>query len=199
MPYYTYILQSEKSGKYYIGSTGDLEERIARHNEGRSKYTGIGIPWKLEYFEEFQERSSAIKREKYIKSRKSKVFIEELIRTSRWTLSGRSPHWLLRDNSRRHIEKACFAWSRLFLYDNLIELFTVLSNIRDPLNINRVQLKAPWTILFQFLVDFSGNIPFYVNENTSNLSFHENSPRKNFTGPFNVSVFVLQYSQLNGP
>ena len=39
MPYYVYILQSEKDGTYYIGSTQDLDERLKRHNEGRSKYT----------------------------------------------------------------------------------------------------------------------------------------------------------------
>ena len=83
MHYYTYILQSERTNKYYIGSTENIEERIKRHNEGRSKYTKSGIPWKLVYYEEFSDRSSAIKREKYIKNRKSKIFIAELVRTSR--------------------------------------------------------------------------------------------------------------------
>ncbi|MDP2918981.1 MAG: GIY-YIG nuclease family protein, partial [Dehalococcoidia bacterium] len=32
--FYVYILQSEKSGRYYIGSTGDIPTRLAQHNAG---------------------------------------------------------------------------------------------------------------------------------------------------------------------
>ncbi|MFO7601004.1 MAG: GIY-YIG nuclease family protein [Candidatus Desulfacyla sp.] len=39
MPYYVYIIQSEKGGTYYVGSTQDLNSRLDRHNQGRSKYT----------------------------------------------------------------------------------------------------------------------------------------------------------------
>jgi len=64
MPYYAYILKSEHTGKYYIGSTSNLEDRLKRHNEGRSKYTKSGIPWELLYSEQHLNRSSAIRREK---------------------------------------------------------------------------------------------------------------------------------------
>ncbi len=37
--YFTYILQSEKDGRYYIGSTNNLENRLKRHNKGYSRYT----------------------------------------------------------------------------------------------------------------------------------------------------------------
>jgi putative endonuclease len=83
MPYYVYILESQKNGKYYVGSTNNIGERLKRHNEGRSKYTKVGIPWKLMYCEEHPDRSSAVKRENQIKRRKDKDFIEALIRTSR--------------------------------------------------------------------------------------------------------------------
>ena len=66
--FYTYILQSEKTEKYYIGFTKDIHERISRHNNGRSKATKSGIPWRLVYFEEFDTRSNVIKRELEIKS-----------------------------------------------------------------------------------------------------------------------------------
>ena len=82
MPFYVYILRSEKNGKYYIGSTNDLNDRFKRHNEGRSKYIKPGIPWQLMYFEEYPDSSKTIKREKEIKNRKSKEFIESLIKTS---------------------------------------------------------------------------------------------------------------------
>ena len=83
MVFFIYILKSRQNGKYYIGSTNDLDDRIKRHNEGRSKYTKSGIPWDLVYYEEHPDRSSAVNREQKIKSRKSKDYLESLVRTSR--------------------------------------------------------------------------------------------------------------------
>ena len=83
MSYYCYILQSQRDGSYYVGSTGNLKERIARHNRGRSVYTRSKGPWKLVYSEEHRDRAHAMERERDIKKRKSKAYIEELVRTSR--------------------------------------------------------------------------------------------------------------------
>ncbi len=58
--YYIYILQSEKSGKYYTGYCADIEVRLIRHNSGATPSTKSGIPWKLVYFENFSEKSEAI-------------------------------------------------------------------------------------------------------------------------------------------
>ncbi|NWG13301.1 MAG: GIY-YIG nuclease family protein, partial [Acidobacteria bacterium] len=35
MPHYVYILQSLADGRYYIGQTSDLQNRLQRHNAGR--------------------------------------------------------------------------------------------------------------------------------------------------------------------
>ena len=83
MVYFGYILQSLKDGSYYVGS--DLDERINRHNGGRSKYTKAKKPWELVFREKHPDRSSAMKREAKIKGRKSSQFIESLVRTSRQT------------------------------------------------------------------------------------------------------------------
>lgn len=83
MPYFVYILQSEKDESYYIGSTQDLDSRLERHNQGRSQYTKPKRPWKLVYSEEHRDRSSAVKRENEIKRRKSKEYIESLVECSR--------------------------------------------------------------------------------------------------------------------
>ena len=77
--FYTYILKSLKTKGYYIGSTGNLEDRLKRHMQGRSKYTKLIVPVELVYFETFESRSDAFKREKEIKSYKSKLYIEKLI------------------------------------------------------------------------------------------------------------------------
>jgi len=83
MPFYVYILQSLKDGSYYVGSTNNLEDRVERHNEGRSLYTKGKRPWKLVYSERYEDRPSAVNRENQIKRRKDKGFIEDLVRTSR--------------------------------------------------------------------------------------------------------------------
>ena len=77
--WYTYILYSNEIDKYYIGYTDDLEWRLRRHNEGWGKFTKRGIPWKLVYSEKFLTKSEAMKREREIKGKKSRKYIEALI------------------------------------------------------------------------------------------------------------------------
>ena len=83
MAYFVYIIESQKDGTYYIGSTKDLSDRMERHNQGRSKYTKAKRPWKLVFSEKFPNRSAAVKREQQIKRRKARNYIENLIRASR--------------------------------------------------------------------------------------------------------------------
>jgi putative endonuclease len=78
MAFWVYILQSEQTGQYYTGQTEDVEERVDRHNKGKVKSTKPYLPWKLKYREEFRTRRDAIKREREIKSRKSRKYIESL-------------------------------------------------------------------------------------------------------------------------
>ena len=83
MPHIVYILQSQTNASYYIGSTAEMSRRLHRHNQGRSRYTKRGIPWRLVYTEQFDTRSQAVNRERQIKRRKSRDYIEALVRTSR--------------------------------------------------------------------------------------------------------------------
>ena len=83
MSFYVYIIQSEKDGSYYVGSTQSLDERVQRHNQGRSKYTKAKRPWNLVYFEAHLDRPGAVRRENEIKKRKDKKYVESLVRTSR--------------------------------------------------------------------------------------------------------------------
>ena len=77
--FFVYILQSKKDFSYYIGQTNDLDSRLSKHNDGFSKYSSSKIPWRLVYFEMFESRTEVIKREKEIKSKKSRKYIEVLI------------------------------------------------------------------------------------------------------------------------
>lgn len=83
--YHLYIIQSLSNNKFYVGSTGNLSDRLLRHNTGRSKATKTGTPWKLVYSEEFETRSEAMKREVDIKSWKSHTMIENLIAKNKST------------------------------------------------------------------------------------------------------------------
>ena len=76
---YTYILKC-MDGSLYTGWTNDLEQRVAAHNTGKgAKYTKARRPVELVYFEEFETKEQAMKREYAIKqmARKDKL---ELVR-----------------------------------------------------------------------------------------------------------------------
>ena len=81
MEYYVYILHSPSIDKYYVGQTSNIENRLKFHNssEYNKIWTKHGIPWELVYLEKCENKSASLKREKYIKRQKSRVFIEELI------------------------------------------------------------------------------------------------------------------------
>ena len=83
MAYFVYILQSEQDGGFYVGHTADLRERMQRHNNGRSLYTKAKGPWKLIYQEEFHSRSEAYSREREIKEKRNRAYIDQLVRASR--------------------------------------------------------------------------------------------------------------------
>ena len=79
MKYVVYILQSTVTGSYYVGHTADLETRLRDHNTGQVGSTKPGKPWKVVYVETHSTRSEAIIRERKIKSRKKRAYIESLI------------------------------------------------------------------------------------------------------------------------
>ena len=63
---YMYILECSDLS-LYVGSTRDLEHRLAQHCEGEgSHYTRTRLPVKLLYFEEFDRVSDAYLREKQV-------------------------------------------------------------------------------------------------------------------------------------
>jgi len=66
--YYTYIIKSLKSGRYYYGISADIDKRLYYHNSGKSQYTKAYKPWVLYYFESFPTKAEARKRELFFKS-----------------------------------------------------------------------------------------------------------------------------------
>ncbi len=78
-----YILYSQAKDRFYIGQSQDVHKRLLRHNAGYVRSTKHGSPWQIVYTEQFQNRREAVKREKYLKSLKSKIKIKELVDASR--------------------------------------------------------------------------------------------------------------------
>lgn len=64
---YTYILKC-CDGTLYTGWTNNLEKRIIAHNSGKgAKYTKTRLPVALYYYEEFETKAEAMRRECCIK------------------------------------------------------------------------------------------------------------------------------------
>ena len=69
---YTYILECS-DGSLYTGWTNNLEKRLACHNGGKGgKYTASRLPVKLVYYEIFETKQEAMRREYAIKQLKRK-------------------------------------------------------------------------------------------------------------------------------
>jgi putative endonuclease len=83
MLFVVYILFSENKNKFYVGYTADLETRVIRHNQKSKGFTGQVNDWKIVYIENYNTKQEALFREKQIKSWKSRVKIEELIKTKK--------------------------------------------------------------------------------------------------------------------
>ncbi|TDE00129.1 GIY-YIG nuclease family protein [Flavobacterium sandaracinum] len=77
--FHTYIIFSKTLDKYYTGSCHDIQNRLNDHLNSRSKYTKTAKDWALVYFEIFDSRSLAVKREMEIIKKKSRKYIEYLI------------------------------------------------------------------------------------------------------------------------
>jgi putative endonuclease len=67
--FFTYVLRSKKTRRYYIGSTDNLENRLQEHNSGETKSIRSGIPWSIVHVEQFVTRTEAVRKEKQIKAR----------------------------------------------------------------------------------------------------------------------------------
>ncbi|MFA6458197.1 MAG: GIY-YIG nuclease family protein [Patescibacteria group bacterium] len=73
-----YIIQNE-AGKKYIGFTQNLARRLEEHSNPTGKkrgWTRLRGPWKLIHKEEFENKTEALKREKYLKTGVGREFLK---------------------------------------------------------------------------------------------------------------------------
>lgn len=79
---YVYVLRCN-DGSLYTGWTNNIEKRFKAHSEGKgAKYTKGRGPLELVYYEEFEEKSDAMKREyaikKMTKAQKSNMILDKI-------------------------------------------------------------------------------------------------------------------------
>ena len=75
--FWVYVLENPR-GKFYVGQTANLAERVIDHNRTDAfdgHYTRKNGPWTLVWSESHESRSSAMRREGQIKRMKSAAWI----------------------------------------------------------------------------------------------------------------------------
>ncbi len=77
MSFFTYILESETSGKWYYGSTDRLKERLREHNSGQTRSTKSRGPWRIIFLRPFETRREAVNFEFQLKKLRNKAYIRE--------------------------------------------------------------------------------------------------------------------------
>jgi putative endonuclease len=75
--YFVYVLWSYKLRKRYIGSSENAEERLTKHNAGKSTFTKRGIPWISIHKETYRTKAEALIREKFLKSGMGRKWLDE--------------------------------------------------------------------------------------------------------------------------
>jgi len=73
--YYTYVLQSEVDGNFYVGYTKDLKLRFEQHTKGYVEATKERRPLTLIYYEACLHQDDAIRRERSLKSYNGKRYL----------------------------------------------------------------------------------------------------------------------------
>ena len=77
--FYAYVLKSLKNGKKYTGCTSKtLQERLRQHNKGCNRWTRSNKPFELIYYEKYDNKTEAIKRENFLKSGQGRKFLDNL-------------------------------------------------------------------------------------------------------------------------
>ena len=78
--FYTYVLKSLLNGKRYAGYTSkDPRLRLCEHNSGANTWTRANKPFELVYFEEYLDKTEAIKRELFLKSGQGRKFLDDIL------------------------------------------------------------------------------------------------------------------------
>ena len=65
--YWTYVLYSDVADRFYIGVSEHVEQRLAKHNSGGSRWTARHVPWRCVFARKFPDLTEARKFENRLK------------------------------------------------------------------------------------------------------------------------------------
>jgi len=77
--HYVYVLRSLRDGHWYVGSTGDLRNRLKLHKSGAVRSTSPRRPFELIFYEAYLDERDAKRREAYFKSSKGKSSLKVML------------------------------------------------------------------------------------------------------------------------
>ncbi len=77
--FYVYILKSKLDNKFYTGFTSNLRQRFKDHKEGNVESTRNRRPLELIYYEAYNDKINALKREKFLKTTRGKAQLRKQI------------------------------------------------------------------------------------------------------------------------
>lgn len=79
--FYTYVLKSNKDGKFYTGYTKDLKLRFEQHSKGLVESTKDRRPLRIVYYEACLNQQDATHREKYLKTYHGSMYIKKRLKS----------------------------------------------------------------------------------------------------------------------
>lgn len=90
--WYTYVLFSLKSRRFYTGFTGDLKNRLAEHNSKQGGlYSSKNAPFALIYFEACFSKKDSTKAEMFLKSGYGREVLRDKVKYSLEEINKRYP------------------------------------------------------------------------------------------------------------
>ncbi|MFW9901102.1 MAG: GIY-YIG nuclease family protein [Candidatus Thorarchaeota archaeon] len=79
--YTVYVLRSQKDAFLYTGFTSNLEKRLQSHNAGKVRSTKGRRPLLLVYYEVYEDKTTARKRELFLKCGQGRKFLKEILKS----------------------------------------------------------------------------------------------------------------------
>ncbi len=83
---FVYILESVKDGRYYIGSTIDINNRMRHHRSGGTPSTLRFGEIKMVFKQEYKTLTEARKIERKLKNMKRKDYLRKIIKSGKITI-----------------------------------------------------------------------------------------------------------------
>jgi len=75
---YVYMLESlSNPGRYYVGFTENLKDRLAKHNGGEVSHSSKYSPWRIKTAIAFRNIDSAHAFERYLKTASGRAFAKK--------------------------------------------------------------------------------------------------------------------------